>query len=590
MSLLACASAQAPGGALTPCTVATIQAHVNSMQATCCTGSECDAGLPQTCSARCAPVFTQFWRDCGAYLEYMPGTDSFSAFDALCEAADNSAGSQVQACDVGDLLTLVVFSCSAVDMTNPTGFCDTDCSHDIAQYVARCGAAAGVAGTAVLTQAQGWLASCSTDAETAACHASTCDGPNEHECSRADDRAQCHALTAADSSVFCSWHSCDGSIHGAPPPPALPGCKDTSASNYDPHATVSDGSCLYGGGPVVNPCHATGTCTPCSVQSPWACDDASSCEQQYVLDAAGQPTSAHLQWVTCAMTGDTSPSCRDQCTAPCTPHEPQNCYTAAECLAVGDCQQPGLPASAASAQCANRTTQWYQSSPPSHTRGRCERGCSVSSRYTCRTQATCAAIGMQWLNGRQYPDMAQPGPGTCSTPCSATSEYSCHTRAACEGVGMQWVPTSCCGSGCTPPALGQEAGTCQEPCSTDRFYSCHDQPSCEAVGHTWTSHPSTSACGTIGPQGSCGAPCTTDHHYNCKSQASCDAIGLVWTPAVNRTMSSGHTYMQPGQCSYGCSLMQPTSCNTRHDCEQVRIVCVCGGGGGVCHPLDVTDD
>lgn len=162
-------------GAATGCDVGTLTAQIASMEATCCQGESCNDGLPDVCDEACAPVFTGFWDDCGAYLAYVPGTDSFSTFYQQCESATpEQPGDAATSCDTGALLTVIFFQCSSIDQNNPNQFCNTDCSRGVQGYISRCSAEMTDATAGVFTQAQGWVAACATDGGTAACHASTC--------------------------------------------------------------------------------------------------------------------------------------------------------------------------------------------------------------------------------------------------------------------------------------------------------------------------------------------------------------------------------------------------------------------------------
>ena len=55
------------------CDITEMGPQTEAMNEKCCADGACNgAGVPSTCSASCAPVFETFWKDCGAYLNYLP--------------------------------------------------------------------------------------------------------------------------------------------------------------------------------------------------------------------------------------------------------------------------------------------------------------------------------------------------------------------------------------------------------------------------------------------------------------------------------------------------------------------------------------
>jgi hypothetical protein len=177
---------------------------------------------------------------------------------------------------------------------------------------------------------------------------------------------------------------------------------DTVALNYNPEATVqSDGSCLYGGtGPITDG-------SGCSASAPYRCDY-SNCES-----TLSSTPGYNLQWVDCEVQAqygqvcDSSTRTDGQCNQPCTPQNTGSCFTESDCLSVATCREEILPGHA----CTNYSTHWYLPPPYSHGSdmpppppppGRCEHSCSVDSRYTCRDESSCTAIGKQWVEGIQY--------------------------------------------------------------------------------------------------------------------------------------------------------------------------------------------
>ena len=551
------------------------QAQTTSVMNACCSGGvDCDSGVPATCSAECAPQFIAFWEDCGAFLNYLPGADAFTDFYQMCDGqSPDDSGGNAASCDAGELLTIILFSCSAIDQNNPNSFCNTECSTKVQGFINRCGSSQTADTAQIFEQAKGWLGGCAADNGAASCHSSSCFGDSEAQCAATSTRAECTTLNEAASNVFCRWQSCGGGGDSPPPPVVRPGCMDSTALNYDPTATVqSDGACLYDRPPSPPQ-------VPCTATSNWACDTQEQCE------AVG------MQWVPCSLPvfGGCTQSV-GQCTNLCSAGSPENCYTKSDCDAAGNDAEPDSPG-----------TQWYEPKPPMNqaaTGGRCERACSTSSLYTCRTQSACTAVQAQWVPGSDWQN--NPESGNCEKPCSSTNGlYYCHTRTDCIAASSptapsQWVPSTCCGEGCPVDVPGNEAGNCQAACSEEHPSNCHDQVSCEAIGRQWAPTISTSPgdqnCPASRSAGSCTNPCTTDHYYNCRDQASCDALDLQWNPAV--VHDSGYT--EPARCSYACSVLNPNQCNTQDECESISFNWVypsdMGGTCPGCNPMPYCEE
>jgi hypothetical protein len=189
------------------------------------------AVLRGLCRFQCAPIFSAFWEDCGSFLGYT-GLSSFDDFAAKCQdKTPDDAGSNAAACDAGELLTTILFSCSSVDQNNPEDFCNTECSSKLSAFVLRCGSTQTTATSQIFQQARTWLGNCPATIES--CHSPTCDGDSEPHCAAAPDRATCTVVNSAATSVFCQWQACEGAGgNPPPPPPVIVGCMDTAALNY----------------------------------------------------------------------------------------------------------------------------------------------------------------------------------------------------------------------------------------------------------------------------------------------------------------------------------------------------------------------
>ena len=568
------------------------------------------------CDAACAPVFNAFWEDCGAYLNFLPGTTGFTDFYQVCQ--HQAPSTTVSSCDSGNLLTLMFFTCADVDQLNPNTFCNTPCFTGVRDFVGRCSKSETGATSALYNQARAWMAKCPAVDAPKSCHSDACGGATDTQCGTAKTQAGCHAITTGANPVSCSWQTCDDDVGPPPPPPGGPpvppppaptvisGCTDPTALNFDADATVqADGACLYGGAGPVDP----GFGQNCAQGSPWGCNTQVLCE------------GSQNQWVSCqAMTQnqgctDCCSHSQGECVRPCSGSQPENCYTQAACTTAG----------APTATSPDRTTQWVAPQanyigtmppgmppmpPPPPPTPRCERACSEHSMYTCRTQASCEAIGKQWKPPSR--PVGTTGefvePGRCEANCDADHYSDCITEAACTGAGMQWTYSQCCGDGCPPQGIGR----CERPCTDHNPYSCRTQITCESIGRQWvpednvnpnsaTGGANSRTCTGTANAGSCSAPCTRDNSYNCHEQVQCEAVGLEWhLPVVHGGAGSADCpdcptgdmgYTEPGHCSYPCSLMNPGECDTQAECAAIGFQWVtpdeencngmpgCGGGG-----------
>lgn len=601
-------------GAARACDPQSLQTQINQIETVCCAGQDCTAGLPAVCDADCAPTFNDFWEDCGAYLNFLPGTSGFTDFYQACQTNAPSTD-DASSCDSGNLITLMFFSCADVDQLNPNTFCNTECFHSVHDFVGRCSRQETVANAALYNQARAWMAQCPDATAPKRCHSTACGGATDAQCLTARTEAGCHAITTGDHPVTCRWQTC-GDDAGPPPPPPSPGppppppppppavtgCMDPAALNFNPEATLqSDGACLYGGVGPVDP----GFGQNCGQSSPYGCNNQKTCED------------SGNQWVTCQMLNANN-GCTDccqhsagQCVRPCSGQQPENCYTRAACTTAG----------APSANSPTQTTQWvappqpYQGQlppgvpPPPPPTPVCERACSARNLYTCRDQASCEAVHMQWKPPSR--PVGTEGqflePGRCEEPCSAQRFSNCNSQAACEAVHMQWTFSQCCGEGCPPEGIGR----CERPCTEQNPYSCRTQIACESVGRQWVPEDDVNplidnggtsrTCTGTDNAGTCAAPCTRDNSYNCHSQLQCEAVGLEWHAPVTHG-GAGSTdcpgcppsdmgYTEPGHCSYPCSLMNPSECDTEEECSSIGFTWTtpesqechgmpgCGGGG-----------
>lgn len=569
------------------CDLATMNKFSSRMNAACCKNNACPTGttVPNKCSQDCAPVFLQFFEDCGAYLNGLPGGDAMHKFADVCKKQDG-AGSKTTSCDPGSLLSTMFFSCSGIDHNNKHAFCGTECAKGVQDFLDRCEKKKG-GDAAVYKQADKWVQQCAVGDRHASCHASDCSlnaQGSEPHCAKAKSRAECYEQQVADNNIFCRWQHCKS--HGPSPPPhhsePVPGCTDSKAMNFDPRATVmANGACLYPEPPPPPPFVPPPMHIPCSAKDYFGCKTKAECE------------SVKRQWVPCDDLGHAygfqcgrpeGQHAKGRCALPCTNEMPQNCHTPTKCLFAGQCQQPGSQPDQI-AGCGNRTTSWDQPPPPSPGSGvatrlpRCERSCTRSSLHTCRNPSECKAIGMQWNEGTIYHDkdgkVSRREDGRCVEHCSATSANDCLSRAACEAVNLQWVPSTCCGSGCGTPPPGEDAGSCRAKCTLAKPYDCLDQISCEAVGKQWVKHVTgdgyedrPAGCTAPWPTGHCQAACTEDAIYECKTQADCEAIGMQWhKPQMHGTPP--HTFLEAGRCSEKCSLLKPDQCDTQAQCESI---------------------
>jgi hypothetical protein len=608
---LAAASALAVASACDP---DSLQTQINSIETTCCAGQDCNSGLPAVCDAACAPVFNEFWEDCGAYLNFLPGTSGFTDFYQACQ--HQAPSTDASSCDSGNLLTLMFFTCADVDQLNPNTFCNTPCFHGVHDFVGRCSKQETGTTTALYNQARAWMAKCPDVTAAKRCHSTACGGATDAQCLTAKTETGCHAITTGDNPVSCRWQSCGDDAPpppppgGAPPPPppapeVITGCMDPAALNYNSDATLqSDGSCLYGGIGPVDP----GFGQNCAQGSPWGCNSQQTCEAN------------HNQWVSCQQL-TYNQGCTDccqqslgQCVRPCAANQPESCYSQSECLAAG----------APSATSPDQTTQWVAPPqnyigtpppgmppmpPPPPPTPQCERACSEHSLYTCRDRASCEAIHKQWKPPSRPvgTDGEFMEPGRCEEPCSADRYSNCNTEAECTAANHQWTYSQCCGEGCPPLGIGR----CEQPCTAQSPYSCRTQIQCEAIGRQWVPEDDVNpmidnggtsrTCTGRDNAGSCSAPCTRDNSYNCHDQVQCEAVGLEWHPPVSH--GGGGTpdcpdcppgdmgYTEPGHCSYPCSLMNPGDCDTEDECSSIGFQWVtpeepechgmpgCGGGG-----------
>lgn len=604
--LLSNAVALARGCDLT--TMSSFSGHVNKV---CCADGACPSGstVPTTCSKNCAPVFVQFFEECGAYFSGLPSAQAMEKFANVCKAAD----SKTTSCDVGSLLTTMFFSCSGIDHNEKTSFCGTECAKGVQDFLDRCNQNKGN-DAAIYKQARKWVQQCAIGDRHASCHASDCSldpQGSEPHCVKAKTRAQCYEQQIADNNIFCRWQHCKS--HGPAPPPhhsePVPGCTDSKAMNYDPRATVNaNGACLYPEPPPPPPFVPKPVSIPCSAKDYFGCKTKTDCERvnrQWVscedlghaceccFAHTTQPmpasTCTHCCLISCGCACVDAFQCRSgpqeaagRCTLPCSNAMPQNCHTPARCLLAGKCQQPGSSPDQV-AGCTNRTTSWDEPPPPPpgspRQPPRCERSCSRHSMHTCREQAACESIGMQWDAGTIY--LGQDGKvtrreaGRCRALCSVASPTDCLSQAACEAVDMQWVPSSCCGSGCGTPPPGEDAGSCRAKCSVTKPYNCLDQISCESVGKQWVKHvpgdgygDRPAGCTAPWPTGHCQAACTEDEYFECKTKVDCEAIGLQWHEP-QRHGTPPHTFLEAGRCSEKCSLLNPEQCDTKEQCEGI---------------------
>ena len=294
MSLAAAFLLCALAGAAHACDLQSMSTQTEHMNDKCCAHGACDGtGVPAKCNTQCRPAFETFWSDCGAYMNYLPGTESMKNFAKLCEdGKPDEVGSKVTSCDAGTLLTTLLFSCSGVDQNNAQEFCGTECSRAIEDFQARCKHKPSVAGRAALDAAEGWLLTCKEFAvEPPSCHSKACNGAHDTHCAKADSRGECAELDADDNNVFCAWQVCKGRGGGAPPPPPVikrPGCIDKKAINFDPKANVmAPGACLYNKPPPPPPFGPPPPTLPCNTHSMYGCKTKSAC------------LAIKMQWVPC---------------------------------------------------------------------------------------------------------------------------------------------------------------------------------------------------------------------------------------------------------------------------------------------------
>ena len=591
MARWACAAAAVSVAAA--CDPGSLQTSMQAMETTCCAGQDCTSGLPAVCDEACAPVFNDFWEDCGGYLNFLPGTEGFTDFYQACQTQTPST--TASACDTGNLITLMFFSCADVNQNNPNTFCQTPCFHGVHDFVGRCAKSENEATKSVFNQARNWMSMCPDAAPTKSCHALTCGGAMEGQCQTARTEHGCGGITAADTPVACKWQTCDDDKPPPPPPPGIapppahppaakPGCMDPTALNFDEEATVqADGACLYSGVGPVDP----GFGQNCSPNSPYGCTTQVMCE------------ASKNQWVPCQQMqeyqhcSDCCEHSQGQCVRPCSANQPENCYTEADCRSAGAPQQVGAQGGPAP------TTQWYVPQepymppgmlppgvpPPPPPSGRCDRACTARNLYECRTEAACTGVGKQWKPPARPigagDDVEYMEPGRCEEPCDEHHFSNCNTQQACQAVGKQWTYSQCCGQGCPPNGIGR----CEEVCTEQHPYSCRTQISCESIGRQWVPEDdvnpliyhggSDSARTCTGTQnaGSCSAPCMRDNSYNCHTQVQCEAVGLEWHAPVTHTNPNAAAgempWTEPGHCSYPCSLMNPDECDSEDECKGI---------------------
>eukprot|EP01052_Picozoa_sp_SAG31_P007254 SAG31_NODE_344_length_17385_cov_58.217575_3_plen_526_part_00 len=121
---------------------------VNAAQdvtASCCLPGECELGLPQHCSATCAPVFLNFWTDygesCDDTLSSLPGLST--VFDRLrqsCEAAGGLDDREAKASDCGVAAVMPAMQfCALADLSDTANFCSGACHSALEPLMNRCG-------------------------------------------------------------------------------------------------------------------------------------------------------------------------------------------------------------------------------------------------------------------------------------------------------------------------------------------------------------------------------------------------------------------------------------------------------------------
>jgi hypothetical protein len=76
-------------------TCTSLQAELQPIIATCCTGGNCDGGgMPATCSApTCASTFTNVYRKCLNLIAQDPAADLYASFNEMCVLEEGTTGS-----------------------------------------------------------------------------------------------------------------------------------------------------------------------------------------------------------------------------------------------------------------------------------------------------------------------------------------------------------------------------------------------------------------------------------------------------------------------------------------------------------------
>ena len=117
--------------------------------------------MPKTCSKTCAPAFSAFWKDCGAYLAYLPGAEVMKEFAGKCEGRKPDKKDQDKSsCDAGTLLTTMFFTCANIDQNDAKAFCGTKCHDGVQDYVKRCRKTETAETRKIFNQANAWLKNC----------------------------------------------------------------------------------------------------------------------------------------------------------------------------------------------------------------------------------------------------------------------------------------------------------------------------------------------------------------------------------------------------------------------------------------------
>ena len=204
-------------GHVAACDLASMGTQTEAMNSKCCAGNNCDAtGVPSTCTDECRPAFETFWKDCGAYMAYVPGTEPMKDFAAQCEdSKPDGTGSKETECDAGSLLTTLLFECSGIDQNDAEQFCDSSCEIGVKDYVKRCqdkDAKRNQFGFEAMTQAEGWLKQCQVNDKEGSCHSARCNDVNDVHCKKAHTVGQCSALNdsaRADlvDGPICFWRT-----------------------------------------------------------------------------------------------------------------------------------------------------------------------------------------------------------------------------------------------------------------------------------------------------------------------------------------------------------------------------------------------